>query len=58
MPRIGALPNSSTVHDDARPVTPVSAHCKRHALPDILAQRTDVLSSRMARILEDLSYRE
>jgi len=26
----------------------------RHALPDILAQRTDVLSRRMVRILEDL----
>jgi transposase len=30
-------------------------HWLRHALPDILAQRTDVLSPRMARILEDLA---
>jgi transposase len=30
-------------------------HWLRHALPDILAQRTDVLSSRMVRILEDLA---
>lgn len=29
-------------------------HWLRHALPDILAQRTDVLSPRMVRILEDL----
>jgi transposase len=30
-------------------------HWLRHALPDILAQRTDVLSPRMVRILEDLA---
>ena len=30
-------------------------HWLRHALPDILAQRTDALSSRMVRILEDLA---
>src|SRR6201982_399401 len=30
-------------------------HRLRHALPDILAQRTDVLSPRMVRILEDLA---
>jgi len=30
-------------------------HWLRHALPDILAQRTDVLSPRMLRILEDLA---
>jgi transposase len=30
-------------------------HWLRHALPDILAQRTGVLSSRMVRILEDLA---
>ena len=30
-------------------------HWLRHALPDILAQRTDTLSPRMVRILEDLA---
>src|SRR6201988_967521 len=30
-------------------------HWLRHALPDILAQRPDVLSPRMVRILEDLA---
>ena len=30
-------------------------HWLRHALPDILAQRTDILSPRMVRILEDLA---
>jgi hypothetical protein len=30
-------------------------HWLRHALPNILAQRTDVLSPRMVRILEDLA---
>src|SRR5947207_8296815 len=30
-------------------------HWLRHALPDILAQRTDVLSPRMVCILEDLA---
>jgi len=30
-------------------------HWLRHALPDILAQRTDLLSPRMLRILEDLA---
>ena len=30
-------------------------HWLRHTLPDILAQRTDVLSPRMVRILEDLA---
>jgi transposase len=30
-------------------------HWRRHALPDILAQRTDVLSPRMIRILADLA---
>jgi transposase len=30
-------------------------HWLRHALPDILGQRTDVLSPRMVRILEDLA---
>ena len=30
-------------------------HWLRHALPDILAQRTDVLSPRVVRILEDLA---
>ena len=30
-------------------------HWLRHALPDILAQRTDVLSPRMVRILDDLA---
>jgi transposase len=30
-------------------------HWLRHALPDVLAQRTDVLSPRMVRILEDLA---
>src|ERR1700751_703900 len=30
-------------------------HWLRHALPDVLAQRTDVLSPRMVRIVEDLA---
>jgi hypothetical protein len=30
-------------------------HWLRHALPDILAQRTNVLSPRMIRLLEDLA---
>ncbi|MFZ0853457.1 MAG: hypothetical protein WAO08_30205 [Hyphomicrobiaceae bacterium] len=30
-------------------------HWLRHALPDIFAQRTNVLSPRMVRILDDLS---